>query len=92
MQYLTLLLVAATAVSAAAVSGLDKRLNLNIYCAGTNDDGGSCNTLGFMSQCCRTFREGQFQYPFTALLSERSYGHCLGDGLVYCVQKMKKRD
>ncbi|KAG5981934.1 hypothetical protein E4U55_002495 [Claviceps digitariae] len=68
--------------------GRPSKLNLTVYCADYVATGGFCEDLGTNGRCCRTSAGGPFTDPETVVDSSKmwySYGHCQGDGFVYCV-------
>ncbi|KAG5995407.1 hypothetical protein E4U43_003032 [Claviceps pusilla] len=90
MRYLTVLLAAAAAsVSAEATPALDKRLNLQIWCAGTVDVGTQCDHFGpgVRGYCCSGKRNGHFNHARTDLVTatfQGDYIPCDRTGLAYC--------
>ncbi|KAG5981893.1 hypothetical protein E4U54_006472 [Claviceps lovelessii] len=85
MQYLTLLLAAATLASAAHI---DKRLNFTIYCSTTTPDDSTCAQTGFTSYCCSDSKHGKFTTRKEAIMaSYNTHGQdtCADGGHIYCV-------
>ncbi|KAG5981269.1 hypothetical protein E4U55_003125 [Claviceps digitariae] len=87
MQYLTLLLAAAAAVSSAAVA--DKRFDLGVYCGPNIKDDGTCGKKGLTSRCCASSQWGVYQdykVPASKSVDSDDVDWCDNtNGYIYCV-------
>ncbi|KAG5981935.1 hypothetical protein E4U55_002496 [Claviceps digitariae] len=88
MQYLTLLLAAAAAVSAAAVPGVEPRMSWGVFCSGKFTDPMYCGPLQASAWCCKPEEGGKFTNAQQPIASGKGYYDdtgCDGDGHVYCI-------